>query len=128
MSLRCKEGDSGLEAELCDEQCPTCPEAIKALQKAVISFDGVHQLFRVLADETRSKIVYLLTQRELCGCDLAEILGVTTPAISHHLKILRDNHLVKLRRDGKFVLYSLDDHHVLNLISQAKEHLDHQSE
>ncbi len=128
MSLRCKERDSRLEAELCDEQCPTCPGAIKALKKAIRTFGSVHQLFRVLADETRSKIVYLLAKRELCGCDLAEILGVTTPAISHHLKILRDNHLVKSRRDGKFVLYSLDDGHVLNLISQAKEHLDHQSD
>jgi ArsR family transcriptional regulator len=63
-----------------------------------------------------------LDREELCVCDLATLLGVTRPAISHHLRILRHMHLVKYRRDGKIAYYSLDDSHISELISAAQEH------
>lgn len=85
---------------------------------------GLSELFRVVSDETRTKIVFLLSNADLCTCDLAEILGLTLPTISHHLKLLRSFRLVTSRREGKSVLYSLGDHHVIDLIKIAKEHFD----
>ncbi|MDI3521974.1 MAG: ArsR family transcriptional regulator, lead/cadmium/zinc/bismuth-responsive transcriptional [Bacillota bacterium] len=86
----------------------------------------VAELFKALADETRAKILYLLAHEEFCVCDLATILGTTVSNVSHHLRLLRAQHLVKYRREGKMALYSLDDAHVLHLISEACDHAGHQ--
>ncbi|WP_439328941.1 ArsR/SmtB family transcription factor [Desulfofundulus thermosubterraneus] len=80
------------------------------------------ELFKVLGDETRTKILYLLSYRELCVCDLAEILEMSLPAVSHHLRLLKAMRLVKYRREGKMVYYSLDDDHIVNLIREAQAH------
>ncbi|OAA30044.1 ArsR family transcriptional regulator [Kosmotoga arenicorallina S304] len=85
---------------------------------------GLSELFKVLADETRTKIIYLLSLRELCTCDLSEILGITLPSVSHHLRLLKAFRIVKYRREGKTVFYSLSDKHVLDLINVAKEHFE----
>mgnify|MGYP001439337403 FL=1 len=84
--------------------------------------EGLSELFRVLGDETRTKILYLLAQEKLCVCDLAMILEMTLPAVSHHLRLLKALRLVKYQREGKMVYYSLDDDHILNLIREAQEH------
>ena len=81
------------------------------------------ELFKVFADSTRMKIIYALLEEELCVCDIAEILGMTQSAISHQLKSLKQAKLVKNRRDGKQVLYSLDDMHVASIINQGLEHI-----
>ncbi|SHJ34760.1 transcriptional regulator, ArsR family [Desulfofundulus thermosubterraneus DSM 16057] len=83
---------------------------------------GLSELFKVLGDETRTKILYLLSYRELCVCDLAEILEMSLPAVSHHLRLLKAMRLVKYRREGKMVYYSLDDDHIVNLIREAQAH------
>lgn len=83
---------------------------------------GLSELFKVLGDETRTKILYLLASKELCVCDLASILEATFPAVSHHLRLLKAFRLVKYRREGKNVYYSLDDKHILNIICEAQEH------
>ncbi len=83
---------------------------------------GLAELFRVLADKTRTKILYLLSEQELCVCDLAYLLEMSLPAVSHHLRLLKIMRLVRYRRDGKQVLYTLDDEHVLSLIQVAREH------
>ncbi|AFK07779.1 putative transcriptional regulator [Mesotoga prima MesG1.Ag.4.2] len=89
---------------------------------------GLSDLFKVIADETRTKIVFLLSETELCTCDLAEILRLSLPTISHHLKQLKSYRLVKSRREGKSVFYSLEDFHVVELIKLAREHFQELSE
>ena len=82
------------------------------------------ELFKVFGDSTRIKILYALFEAELCVCDLAELLGLSQPAMSYQLKILRQAKLIRNRRDGKTVYYSLSDDHVKTIIGMAKEHLE----
>lgn len=81
------------------------------------------ELFKVFGDSTRIRILYVLFEAEVCVCDLAEALGMTQPAISHQLRILKQARLVKSRREGKSVYYSLADGHVRTIIAQGREHL-----
>ncbi len=83
------------------------------------------ELFGALADSTRAKIVHLLLRQELCTCDIAAILGVTDSCVSQHLRVLRSLRLVKSRREGKFVYYSLDDAHISLLVQIGLTHLGH---
>jgi len=77
----------------------------------------------MFADSTRIKIITALLNAELCVCDIAALLGMTKSAISHQLRLLRQTKLVKNRREGKIVYYSLDDEHVQNIISQGLLHI-----
>jgi len=86
---------------------------------------GIAATFKTLGDPTRVKILYLLSQEELCVHDLAALLGVTESAASHHLQILRMMRLVKGRREGRQVYYSLDDEHVLELLRACSDHVEH---
>ena len=81
------------------------------------------ELYKVFGDSTRIKILYVLFEAELCVCDIAQLLNMTQSAISHQLRILKQNRLVKNRRDGKSVFYSLADSHVKTIISQGMEHI-----
>lgn len=81
------------------------------------------ELFKVFGDSTRIRILFVLFEAEVCVCDLAETLHMTQSAISHQLKILKQNKLVKGRREGKSVFYSLADHHVRTIIAQGIEHI-----
>ncbi|MFW5743648.1 MAG: ArsR/SmtB family transcription factor [Spirochaetota bacterium] len=107
---------------MCTELGITCQATAHALRETLIDVAGLSELFRALADETRTKILYLLSQQELCVCDLAYLLDMTLPAVSHHLRLLKTMRLVRSRRDGKQVFYALDDDHVLSLIEVAREH------
>ncbi|MBE6761966.1 MAG: helix-turn-helix transcriptional regulator [Ruminococcaceae bacterium] len=80
-------------------------------------------LFKLFGDTTRIKILYLLFEKELCVCDIAVLLNMTQSAISHQLKTLKHSKLVKFRREGKVVFYSLADSHVRSIIAQGMEHL-----
>ena len=82
------------------------------------------ELFKVFGDSTRIKILYILSQSELCVCDIADLLGWTQPAASYQLKVLKQARLVKNRRDGKTNYYALADEHVETIIGMAKEHLE----
>lgn len=82
------------------------------------------ELFKVFGDSTRIKILYALFESELCVGDIAQILGLSQSAVSHQLRILKDSKLVKFRRDGKIIFYSLDDDHVRNIISMGMEHVE----
>lgn len=82
------------------------------------------ELFKVFGDSTRIKILYALSQAELCVCDLAQLLGISQPAMSYQLKILRQAKLIRSRRDGKTIFYALADDHVATIIGMAKEHLE----
>lgn len=108
--------------DLCDAFCPSDLD-FAALRAKTAEVNGLAEVFKVLGDETRTKILYLLAQQPLCVCDLATILEMTLPAVSHHLRLLRAMRLVKYVREGKMVYYSLDDDHIMNLIREAQEHL-----
>ena len=81
------------------------------------------ELFRIFADSTRIKILYVLFEAEMCVCDIAELLHMTQSAISHQLRLLKQAKLVKFRREGKTIFYSLADDHVRTIIGMGMEHL-----
>lgn len=81
------------------------------------------ELFKVFGDSTRIRILFVLFEAEVCVCDLAAALHMTQPAISHQLRILKQNKLVKGRREGKSIFYSLADDHVRTMIAQGREHI-----
>ena len=82
------------------------------------------ELFKVFGDSTRIRILYALFESELCVCDMASLLRMTQSAVSHQLRILKDAKLVKFRREGKSIFYSLDDDHVRSILSLGMEHLE----
>ena len=114
------------EIEKC-EIVETHPEIVKAVNEQMpqeeILYD-LAELFKVFGDSTRIKILYVLFESEMCVCDIAQILQMSQSAISHQLRVLKQNHLVKFRREGKSVLYSLSDDHVRRIINQGLEHVE----
>lgn len=82
------------------------------------------ELFKVFGDSTRIRILFVLFEAEVCVCDLAEVLNMTQSAISHQLRMLKQSKLVKSRREGKSIFYSLADSHVRSIIAQGREHIE----
>ncbi len=82
------------------------------------------ELFKIFGDSTRIRILFVLFEAEVCVCDLAHALNMTQSAISHQLRILKQNKLVKNRREGKSIFYSLADDHVRTIIAQGLEHIE----
>lgn len=82
------------------------------------------ELFKVFGDSTRIKILYALFQSEMCVCDLAALLGMSQSAVSHQLKVLKHTRLVKFRREGKVVYYSLDDEHIKKIFDYGFAHIN----
>lgn len=95
----------------------------KTLNEEEISL--LSNIFKALSEPTRLRIIYILSKSPLCVCDLSTILQVSQSSVSHHLKVLRDTKLVKFKREGKLVIYSLDDDHVLTLFQQGLDHARH---
>ena len=81
------------------------------------------ELFKMFADSTRVKILYALFESELCVCDIARLLNLTQSAVSHQLRILKASNLVRFRREGKTVFYTLDDDHVRSVLALGMEHV-----
>lgn len=81
------------------------------------------ELFKIFGDSTRVKILYALLEGELCVCDIAKLMEVSQSAVSHQLRVLKGSKLVKFRREGKIVYYSLADQHVMRILSQGMEHI-----
>ena len=81
------------------------------------------ELFKIFGDSTRIKILYVLSESEMCVCDIAQLLGMSQSAISHQLQVLKKSKLVKYRRKGKTVFYSLADSHVRTILGQGMEHV-----
>ncbi len=86
--------------------------------------DAVSDVFRLLGDPTRVRIVDALTHGERCVCDLAALVGLTESAVSHQLRLLRTARLVRARRAGRMAYYSLDDHHVAGLVYDTRTHVE----
>ncbi len=97
---------------------------VKALLPTEETLNRLAELFRVFGDGTRIRILYALLEEEVCVCDLAQLLGMTQSAISHQLRILKQARLIKSRREGKTVFYSLADSHVATLLQQGTEHIE----
>ncbi|WP_455383240.1 ArsR/SmtB family transcription factor [Salinispira pacifica] len=114
------------QSDVCGEYSLSCRENEQRLTEMIVEVSGLSELFRALADETRTRILYLLSEQELCVCDLAHLLEMSLPAVSHHLRLLKMMRLVSPRRAGKQVFYSLEDEHVLSLMRTAQEHFINQ--
>ena len=82
------------------------------------------ELFKVFGDSTRIKILFVLFESEMCVCDIAEALSMTQSAVSHQLKVLKQAKLIKNRREGKSIFYSLADEHVRTIIAMGIEHIE----
>ncbi|WP_373897274.1 ArsR/SmtB family transcription factor [Haloimpatiens sp. FM7315] len=94
----------------------------KNLPEEEILFD-LADFFKIFGDSTRLKILYALSIEEMCVCDISNLLNITQSAVSHQLKVLRQSKLVKYRRDGKVVYYSLDDDHIKGVLKQGFDHV-----
>ena len=102
-------------------------DTVKAVQQSMPREEVLYdlaELFKVFGDSTRIRILYVLFEAEMCVCDIAQLLGMSQSAISHQLRILKGNKLVKYRREGKTVFYSLADGHVRTIIGQGLEHVE----
>jgi DNA-binding transcriptional ArsR family regulator len=101
-------------------------DAVNLVKKNMPKSEALYdlaELFRVFGDTTRVRIICALFLSELCVCDIAALLGMTQSAISHQLRILKQSRLVKYRREGKAVFYSLDDEHIKNIFAQGMKHI-----
>jgi len=115
-----------------EKMCDVCEvfnpnkDVVSLLEEKKLNDDVVYELsetFKVLGDPTRIKILHALNEKELCVCDLSELLDMSSSAISHQLRVLRNNKLVKHRKEGRSVYYSLDDEHVMCLFGQGLSHV-----
>ena len=117
------------------EKCtlPCCEEKVihqesvkNALRKMPCEEDlfDLADLFKAFSDTTRIKILFALMQEEMCVCDLSELIGVSQSAVSHQLRSLKLSRLVKYRREGKSIFYSLDDDHVRSILAEGMAHIE----
>jgi ArsR family transcriptional regulator, lead/cadmium/zinc/bismuth-responsive transcriptional repressor len=113
------------EHDRCEEQCihPDVVESVREKMLGIVPADELAQLFKVLGDNTRIRILDALYRSELCVCDLTALLGMNQSAVSHQLRVLRDARIVKSKKQGKNVLYSLDDEHISELVRMGSEHV-----
>lgn len=117
--------DIPIEDDVCQIQCIHL-DSICRVKRAMPPDDQLFDLaalFKVLGDHTRIRILSALSESELCVCDLVDILGMNQSAVSHQLRVLRSSRIVRYRKEGKNVYYSLDDDHVHRLIGQGLEHV-----
>lgn len=111
--------------EKCDYIC-VHDDLVKKVQEHLPEEEQLYDLadfFKVFADSTRIKILYVLFESEVCVCDIATLLGMNQSAISHQLRILKQSKLVKNRREGKTIFYSLADDHIKSILGQGMEHI-----
>lgn len=102
-------------------------DIVKKVQNAMPDEEELYdlaELYKVFADSTRIKILYVLFESEMCVCDIAQLLEMSQSAISHQLRVLKQAKLVKFRRDGKTIFYSLADDHVRTIMDQGIEHIE----
>lgn len=102
-------------------------EIVNRVQQKMPSEESLYdlaELFKVFGDSTRIKIIWALFEAEMCVCDIAYLLNMNQSAISHQLRVLKQARLVKPRREGKNVFYSLDDSHIEEIFKQGMKHID----
>jgi len=117
------------EIDQCDYDCEhievhdTIIEDVEKNMPAEEILMDLAEFFKVFGDTTRIRILYALFQSEMCVCDIASLLNMTQSAISHQLRTLKQMQLVKFRREGKTVFYSLSDGHIKTIINQGMDHI-----
>ncbi len=111
----------------CEESFIHEDQVIVAQEQLVDGLTSTHlaRTFQALSDPTRIRLISALTRTELCVCDLAAVLGMSQSAVSHQLRSLRDLRLVKSRRVGREIFYTLDDEHILELFELGLKHIQH---
>lgn len=110
----------------CCEENIVHPDAVERVRHLLPEDEVLYdlaELFKIFGDSTRVKILYALLESELCVCDLAKLMEVSQSAVSHQLRVLKTSKLVRFRREGKTVYYSLADEHVTRILSQGMEHI-----
>jgi len=116
-----------LDDETCAERHAVDPDARAAVEPRLLrasTVEAVADVFKLLGDPTRVRIVDALTHGERCVCDLAALVGMSESAVSHQLRLLRAARLVRVRRTGRLAFYSLDDHHVVGLLHDTRKHVE----
>jgi len=110
----------------CDERhaAGSALETVRARLLGGRTVEAVADVFKLLGDPTRVRLVDALSHGERCVCDLASLVGLTESAVSHQLRLLRSARLVRVRRAGRLAYYSLDDHHVLGLVHDTRKHVE----
>jgi ArsR family transcriptional regulator, lead/cadmium/zinc/bismuth-responsive transcriptional repressor len=111
----------------CDERHVAEAGALEQIQARLLAsrtVGAVADVFKLLGDPTRVRLVDALTHGERCVCDLATLVGLTESAVSHQLRLLRAARLVRVRRAGRLAYYSLDDHHVVGLLHDTRKHVE----
>lgn len=114
-------------SDVCETHCIHMEKVEKVKENALSpeEVSGLSETFKALGDQTRIKILHALSQHELCVCDIAEVVDISQSLVSHQLRVLRNLRLVRFRKEGKNVYYSLDDDHIINLFSQGLAHIRH---
>ncbi len=112
--------------DLCDVSCIHEENVVEVRQKMLDDAQvvAIADIFKALGDPTRVRLIFALLQKELCVCDLAAVIGATESAVSHQLRLLRTQKLVRFRREGKVLYYSLADDHIKTLFAQGLEHVN----
>ena len=111
---------------LCCEETEVYEDAVEQVRSQLPQDEVLYdlaELFKIFGDSTRVKILYALLEAELCVCDIAKLMDVSQSAVSHQLRVLKGSKLVKFRREGKTLYYSLADEHVFRILSQGMEHI-----
>ena len=113
------------EEWICQEKCPHFHliNKVKLVNISRENLQNLSEIFKLFADETRLRIICAILNTELCVCDLCELLGLNQSAVSHQLQLLRSSKLVKYRKEGKQVYYSLKDEHIESIIKMALAHI-----
>ena len=111
---------------LCCEEIEVHEDAVEQVRSQLPQDEVLYdlaELFKIFGDSTRVKILYALLEAELCVCDIAKLMDVSQSAVSHQLRVLKGSKLVKFRREGKTLYYTLADEHVFRILSQGMEHI-----
>ncbi|GER66592.1 transcriptional regulator [Weizmannia acidilactici] len=119
-----------ITVEVCEETCGRTiihAEVVAKVKEKIPSIEILTEmadLFKILGDRTRTRILYALFESEMCVCDLAYLLGMSQSSISHQLRVLKQAKLVKNRKEGKVVYYSLADSHIIQIFDQILQHVN----
>lgn len=114
------------DLDLCEVHC-IHEDVVKKVSSDMIPDEraqSLAEIFKTMGDSSRIKLIFALLQHEMCVCDLAAVSGLSDSSVSHHLRLLRNQNLVKFRREGKVVYYSLADQHVESLFRQGWDHIN----
>lgn len=118
------EPDTDMTCETPHEADAAALRRVQASLLGLRTVEAVSEVFKLLGDPTRVRLVDALTHGERCVCDLATLVGMTESAVSHQLRLLRAARLVRVRRSGRLAYYSLDDHHVVGLLHDTRKHVE----